>query len=113
MTRKRYQQLILDAAALIERTGWTRGAAARKADGITACRPGAIEAVRFSVFGAIARARHEGGGSIQSVNLARARLCRIVGVWATCDDVERWNDDLPKLSGKATVIATLREAAKL
>ncbi len=103
---KRDQQLLVAAADLIERTGWTQGRWARRANG-TGCRIASPAAARFDITGAFYRAAIDGGYAEKSRRAALDRISKVIGTGMF------WNDRLPRRTGKATVIATLREAATL
>lgn len=97
------REVLLGAADLLERTGWTQGSWARNAHGI-AVLPSAGDAVRFCALGALARTRSESTdwwAMIDALHeyVAGADYCSI----------GRWND-APERT-QAEVVAKLREVA--
>ena len=103
---KTWRNLLLDAAALIERTGWTRlGWAQTKHKEF--CDPSDPTAAFFCASGALNRAFLDGGYSLFAIRVAMERLMERVEP----DDIPIWNDNLPVRSGKRTVIKTLRAVA--
>ena len=108
MKRKQYQQLLLDAADLIERTGWTQHWYTRDKRGLkvqfydkAACR--------FCAFGAMLRVSPSETVLSAADKRMKAAVQDSVGTlwWVS------WQDGLPARSGKKTVIAMLRKAATL
>jgi hypothetical protein len=104
--RKRYQQLLLDAADLIERTGWTKHWYARDKDGnqVPLLSP---YACLFCAWGAM----HRVSPSELVLILAKKKMAAAVEAAHGTQWWVVWQDGLPDKGGKETVIAMLRKAA--
>lgn len=102
------QEILLAAAALIERTGWSRGEYAQGSDG-DRCSPTAAHATRFCVLGAI-RCVVDNGNVLGEVgNAALDRLGMSLDLIGDHSRLAQWNDKRRKAS---VVIAALRKAAQ-